>query len=67
MLIKIAILSLILGILIALGSALYFMLSRKSSPQLMAKALSWRIGLSIIMFLLLLLAFVSGWIHPHPL
>lgn len=67
MLFKILILVVILAILFSLGSALYHMLAQKKSPQLMAKALSWRIGLSIALFLLLLLAFILGWIHPHPL
>jgi Protein of unknown function (DUF2909) len=65
--IKIIVIIFILAILFSLGSALYYMLTQKKSPQLMVKALSWRIGLSIALFLLLLIAFIMGWIHPHPI
>jgi hypothetical protein len=30
----------------------------------MVKALAWRIGLSVALFLLLLIAYYRGWIHP---
>lgn len=29
------------------------------------KALTWRIGLSLALFILLFLGFSFGWIHPH--
>jgi hypothetical protein len=31
----------------------------------MLRALTWRIGLSVALFLLLLLAYRAGWITPH--
>lgn len=62
---KIFIFTLLLTIFYCLGSALFYMLSRKNTPEKMAKALTWRIGLSISLFLLLLMGFYLGWIQPH--
>ena len=52
-------------ILISLGKAL-FHLSRSSQEdgKKMVASLAWRIGLSVALFLLLLLAYYNGWIHP---
>lgn len=62
---KIFILLVMLAILYCLGSALYY-LARGSNKNLrMVKALSWRVGLSLALFLLLLLGFASGLIAPH--
>jgi len=56
---------LILG---ALGSAGLFMLrdGRDGKPRTkkMARALAVRVGLSITVFLLILLSYAMGWIHP---
>ncbi len=30
----------------------------------MARALAWRVGLSIALFLFVLLSYLMGWIHP---
>lgn len=52
-------------ILISLGKAL-FHLSQTSQRdgKKMVSALAWRIGLSVALFVLLLLAYRYGWIHP---
>lgn len=60
----------LLAILGALGSAGLAMLRPSSDPARrgrMAKALSWRIGLSIALFLLVLLAWALGWVEPKGL
>lgn len=62
---KLLIIAIFLIILYCLFSAGYFMLSRKRSPEAMAKALTWRISLSIILFLLIIAGFYFGWIRPH--
>jgi Protein of unknown function (DUF2909) len=52
-------------ILISLGKALVHLSGR--SPEdgaKMVKALAWRVGLSVGLFLLLILAYFEGWIHP---
>ena len=55
------------GILLSLGSGL-FHLSRgrgEEDSAKLARALRFRIGLSIALFLLLLVAWRQGWIAPH--
>lgn len=54
-------------ILYSLGSASYAMLTNKHEGKAMAKALTWRISLSLLAFFLLLLGFLLGWIQPHGL
>jgi len=58
----------LLGIVGSLGSALY-QLSRGTAEgsARLARALSVRIGLSIALFVLLMLAWHFGIIAPHPL
>jgi Protein of unknown function (DUF2909) len=62
---KILVVIMLALILISLGKAL-FHLTRPTpddGPK-MVKALAWRIGLSVGLFLLLLVAYYSGWFHP---
>jgi hypothetical protein len=47
-------------ILASLGSALYFMVKDKGASTRTAKALTWRIAFSIMLFALLMLAFHFG-------
>lgn len=54
-------------IFFSLGSALYFLVKDPAKSTRVVKALSWRIGLSIVLFLLLMLAFMMGWITPHSI
>lgn len=54
-------------ILFALGSALYYLVSDKSNSVRVVKALSWRIGLSLLLFIFLIIAFALGWIKPHSI
>ncbi|HEX4044608.1 MAG TPA: twin transmembrane helix small protein [Gammaproteobacteria bacterium] len=58
---------LFLFILFALGSALYFLVNDKGNSDRIVKALTWRIGLSILLFVLLFIAFALGWITPHSI
>lgn len=57
-----------LAILASLGSALFFMLrdGRDGQPKTkrMARALGFRVGFSILIFLCILLAWKLGYIHP---
>jgi hypothetical protein len=59
------------GILVSLGSAL-FHLSRggrdadsTEDSKKMARALTWRVCLSLVLFLLLMAAWYAGLISPH--
>ncbi len=54
-----------LAIVASLGSGLIFLLKGKENSSSVAKALSWRIGLSLFLFLLIIAAYFLGWIHPH--
>ena len=54
-------------VLYCLASASYYMITKQSDGTKMAKALTWRISLSMGIFLLLLLGFSMGWLHPHSL
>ena len=66
-LIKIIILIMFAFIFFSLGSALYFLVKDKSGSDRMVKALSWRIGLSIVLFIILMIAYALGWIAPHSI
>jgi len=66
MIFKIVILSLLLVVLISLGSALAAMAKGDKSDK-MVKALTWRIGLSAAIFILLLIGQATGLITPHGL
>lgn len=64
---KVFIVVILLTIVGSLGSALYYLArDRERSPRTV-KALTIRIGLSIGLFLLLLLAYAAGLIRPHGL
>ena len=61
-----AILLLLFGfILFALGSALYFLVHDRDNSDRIVKALTWRIGLSLLLFVFLMFAFYMGWITPN--
>ncbi len=66
MIFKIVILSLLLVVLVSLGSALVAM-ARGDKSDKMLKALTWRIGLSVCIFILLLIGQAMGFITPHGL
>ena len=53
-------------ILISLGKALFHLTSSKPEDGTkMVKALAWRIGLSVALFVLLIVAYYNGWIDPQ--
>lgn len=62
---KIIVIFVMIIILAALGSGLVFLIRDGGTTNRTVKALSWRIGLSLALFLFLFLAFHMGWIHPH--
>ena len=56
------------AILASLGVALYALFSRRGdSSQLMLRALTIRVSLSVLFFLLLLLGWYLGLLQPHAL
>jgi hypothetical protein len=66
-LVKLLVVLMLVGIVVSLGSAL-FQLSRGTGDSgKMLRALVWRISLSVVLFVLLLVAYFLGWIRPHGL
>lgn len=57
-----------IAILASLGSALFFMMrgrgDDKSKGDNMARALAFRVGFSVLLFVCLLIAWKLGWIQP---
>ena len=63
--IKILVLIVLAAIVISLGSALFHLSSGKGDPKKMARALTIRVGLSLVLFILLMVAWANGLISPH--
>ena len=65
---KIVMVVMLFAVLVALASAGVFMLrkGREDDPhgKHMARALAVRVGLSVALFLLVLLAWAMGWVQP---
>lgn len=64
---KIIVVLTLLVIIFSLGSALYHLATDRERTGKTARALTFRIGLSVTLFLLLLAAFSTGLIQPHSL
>lgn len=67
MLLKIIVVVMLLLIFASLFSALVFLFKDKGRGTRTARALTWRIGLSITLFLLLMAGFYFGVIPPQGL
>ncbi len=65
MLIKAIVVILFLCILASMASALFFLIKDKGSSKRTANALTWRIAISVIAFLLLIIGYMAGLIQPH--
>lgn len=65
MFIKILLIGLLLVIIISLFKALPVMLKGQSSRP-MSHYLGWRIGLSVLAFILIVIALLTGVITPNP-
>jgi len=67
MLVKMIIVIFLLIIMYSLGSALYYLTHERNEADAnrVVKALTWRIGLSLVLFILLFVAYALGWIKPH--
>jgi hypothetical protein len=66
-LIKFLILIAFVAIVASLASGLVYLFKDDHDSRRVVKALTWRIGLSIALFVLLLLAYAAGWIEPGNL
>lgn len=67
MIFKILIVLLLFIVIFSLGQALFYLIKDEGKSDRMVKALSWRIGLSVFIFLLLLIGQAVGLIQPHGL
>ena len=65
MAIKILIIVFLITIVYSLGSALYYLVKDHGEGDRTVKRLSWRIGLSLVLFLFLWLSNSLGWIEPN--
>lgn len=65
--IKFLILVAFVAILASLASGLVYLFKDDHDSRRVVKALTWRIGLSVAMFVVLLLAYALGFIEPGKL
>ena len=65
MLIKIVVILILLMIFISLGSGFFFLLRDRGRSHRAVKSLTWRIGLSLTLFIMLMIAYGTGLITPH--
>ena len=56
-----------IGILGSLAAALLYLMKDKGSSNRMANALTMRIGLSVLLFIVVLFSYWMGWIEPTGL
>jgi succinate dehydrogenase/fumarate reductase cytochrome b subunit len=54
-------------ILYNLGAGLYYMMTDKGQTNRTVKALTWRIGLSVLLIVLVMIGIATGIIQPHGL
>ncbi|MCG8433194.1 MAG: twin transmembrane helix small protein [Gammaproteobacteria bacterium] len=65
--IKLFVLIILIAILTSLGSALFYLVKDQGTSKRTVKALTFRIGLSLALFIMLLVAYATGIIQPHGL
>jgi hypothetical protein len=63
--IKVLIIVTLFAIVLSLGSALFHLSKSGGDSKKMARALTVRVGLSVLLFILLMLAWYNGLITPH--
>jgi hypothetical protein len=64
-LVKILVVVMLIAIVVSLGSALYHLSRSTGDSKKMARALTIRVGLSVALFVLLLVAYYFGLITPN--
>ena len=62
---KLLIIGVLIVILYNLGAGLYYMMVDKGKSNRTVKSLTWRIGLSVALILLVILGIYTGMIKPH--
>jgi hypothetical protein len=64
---RILVIAVFVGILVSLVSALYQLTRPGGDSKKMVRSLAIRVGLSVALFLLLMIAWYAGLIQPHGL
>lgn len=65
MLTKILIVAILIVIVYNLFAGLYYMMTDKGQTDRTVKALTWRIGFSVFLILLVIVGILTGVIQPH--
>lgn len=65
MLIKTIILIMLLLVLVSLGASMFTMIKDRNKTDRTVKFLTFRIAISVSLFVLLIVSFFMGWIQPH--
>jgi hypothetical protein len=55
----------LVGIVVSLGFGMFHLVADKGESKKMVRALTFRIVLSLALFVFLLVAWWQGWIHPN--
>ncbi|MFA9439931.1 MAG: twin transmembrane helix small protein [Rhodocyclaceae bacterium] len=61
------VIALLVAIFISLASGLVYLIRDKGEGTRTVRALTWRVGLSVVLFILVAVAYRMGWIHGHLL
>jgi len=64
MLAKILIIVSLLVIAYTLGSSFYFLIRDKGQGERTVRRLSWRVGISLLLFMAMIAAMAAGWLKP---
>jgi hypothetical protein len=64
---RLIVIAVLIGIVGSLGSAAFQLSSGQGDSGKMVRALTWRVGLSVALFVTLLLCWKAGIIKPHGL
>lgn len=62
---KLIVILVLIAILASLGSGLYFMMKDDGKSDRLVKALTWRIALSVSLFIFLMVGYYVGWFQPN--
>lgn len=64
---KFAVILMLLAVVAALFTGMFFLIRDGSDKRRAVRALSWRVGLQVALIAFLALAYFMGWIQPHNL
>ncbi|MDH3977548.1 MAG: twin transmembrane helix small protein [Gammaproteobacteria bacterium] len=56
-----------LAIIISLGSGLFALVNDKANSKKLVNSLTVRISLSVLLFVLLIIAYMTGMLQPHDI